>query len=234
MTWREAIIHVLRTSDVAMHYVDIAEEIMGNGLVDTSGATPRRTVSNELTTSINTEGANSPFVRTQRGYYKLRDGFQGNGPQDQDIADEDGGDSIVTSFGMYWNRADVNWQPRFELLGSQHENADPIDFYDQTGVYLLYNHNQVIYVGRSVDALGKRLHRHTKDRLKGRWNQFSWFGLRPIADDGTLGQAPAQYANASMIPVLEAVLIEACEPGQNRRRGDDFNAIEYIQVVAQQ
>lgn len=28
---------------------------------------------------------------------------------------------------------------------------------------------------------------------------------------------------------LEALLIEALEPPQNRKRGDDFSAIEYIQ-----
>ena len=232
MTWREAIIHVLRTSGVAMHYVDIAGEIMENGLVDTRVKMPHQTVSYELTTSINTEGANSPFVRAQRGYYKLRQGYQGDeSPDNQDIPDDDGGDGIITSFGMYWNREDVNWQHNPQLLGSQHANADSVDFCDQIGVYILYNHNRVIYVGRSVESLGNRLYAHTTDRLKGRWNQFSWFGLKPIADTGTLQDVPAQYASTPMIPVLEALLIEACEPSQNRRRGDDFNAIEYIQVV---
>ncbi|WP_179131189.1 HTH domain-containing protein [Candidatus Entotheonella palauensis] len=233
MTWREAIIHVLRTSGEAMHYVVIAGEIMENGLVDTYGKMPHQTVSNELTTSINTEAANSPFVRTQRGYYKLRQGYQGDEPPDnQDSPDDDGGDGIITSFGMYWNRDDVNWQPNPQLLGSQHANACPIDFCDQIGVYILYNHNRVIYVGRTTErTLGRRLYEHTRDRLKGRWNQFSWFGLKPIADTGALRDVPAQYASTPMIPVLEALLIEACEPGQNRKRGDDFNAIEYIQVV---
>jgi hypothetical protein len=30
---------------------------------------------------------------------------------------------------------------------------------------------------------------------------------------------------------LEALLIEALEPPQNRKRGDDFSAIEYIQDI---
>jgi hypothetical protein len=34
-----------------------------------------------------------------------------------------------------------------------------------------------------------------------------------------------------MIPALEAILIEALEPGQNRKRGDDLAAVEYIQKV---
>ena len=236
MEWREAIIYVLGRPGRAMHYVhEITKEILDEQLVDQRSANPRQTVSNRLTTSINNEGEDSPFVRVMPGYYKLREALYEHPAQDgEDIGDEPEG-GIITSIGMYWNRADVNWGPNPTLLGSQHDNASPIDFCEQTGVYLLYNHNQVIYVGRS-EHLGKRLYQHTRDRLKGRWNQFSWFGLRPIIinnDGATLGDAPDQYASKFMISVLEAVLIEACEPGQNRRRGDDFSAVEYIQVVEQ-
>ena len=34
----------------------------------------------------------------------------------------------------------------------------------------------------------------------------------------------------SIISALEAVLIEAIEPAQNRRRGDQLSAVEYLQV----
>lgn len=30
---------------------------------------------------------------------------------------------------------------------------------------------------------------------------------------------------------MESLLIEGLEPPQNRKRGDEFNAIEYIQVL---
>jgi hypothetical protein len=33
-----------------------------------------------------------------------------------------------------------------------------------------------------------------------------------------------------LIPALEAILIEALEPRQNRKRGDDLSAVEYIQL----
>ena len=33
-----------------------------------------------------------------------------------------------------------------------------------------------------------------------------------------------------MVATVEAVLIEGLEPGQNRKRGDDFQAIEFNQV----
>jgi hypothetical protein len=34
-----------------------------------------------------------------------------------------------------------------------------------------------------------------------------------------------------MIATMEALLIEALEPPQNRKRGDDFSVMEYIQDV---
>ena len=33
-----------------------------------------------------------------------------------------------------------------------------------------------------------------------------------------------------MIPALEAILVEALEPRQNRKRGDDLGAVEFVQV----
>jgi hypothetical protein len=50
--------------------------------------------------------------------------------------------------------------------------------------------------------------------------------------DGKLGKLrhqPESYRAESLIPVLEAVLIEALEPRQNRKKGDEFLAVEYIQ-----
>ena len=32
-----------------------------------------------------------------------------------------------------------------------------------------------------------------------------------------------------IIPAVEAILIEALEPRQNRKRGDDLSAVEYVQ-----
>ena len=40
---------------------------------------------------------------------------------------------------------------------------------------------------------------------------------------------PATYPAEKLVPALEAILIEALEPRQNRKRGDDFAAVEYSQ-----
>ncbi|HEX8339918.1 MAG TPA: hypothetical protein VF624_03320, partial [Tepidisphaeraceae bacterium] len=48
---------------------------------------------------------------------------------------------------------------------------------------------------------------------------------------GQLGTLPANFDAAKLIPALEAILIESLEPRQNRKRGDDLAAVEYIQRV---
>ena len=100
----------------------------------------------------------------------------------------------------------------------------------QLGIYLLYDDREDIHIGRTTDRpLGRRLFEHTIDRLAARWDRFSWFGLLPVSESGQLGALPATYDAAKMIPVFEAILIEALEPRQNRKRGDDLSAVEFIQ-----
>ena len=40
---------------------------------------------------------------------------------------------------------------------------------------------------------------------------------------------PDSYLGMKILPAVEAILIEALEPRQNRKRGDDLSAVEYIQ-----
>jgi hypothetical protein len=108
--------------------------------------------------------------------------------------------------------------------------AKPVDFHKQLGIYLLYDGREVMYVGRATERpLGKRLYEHTADRLSTRWDRFSWFGLLPVSESGDLGVLPESYLGTMIIPAIEAILIEAVEPRQNRKRGDDLSAVEYIQ-----
>ncbi len=78
--------------------------------------------------------------------------------------------------------------------------------------------------------MGQRLFEHTRDRLTGRWNRFSWFGVRGVQDNGELTQIPTVGIGVGgLIATMEALLIEGLEPPQNRRQGDGFNAVEFIQ-----
>jgi hypothetical protein len=139
---------------------------------------------------------------------------------------------LISSFGMFWRRDAIEWTANPKLLGMQQIGATPVDFCKQLGIYLLYDGREVIYVGRTTDRpLGRRLYEHTIDRMSARWDRFSWFGLLPVSETGGLGALPETYDAAKLIPALEAILIEALEPRQNRKRGDDLAAVEYIQRV---
>lgn len=237
LTWRKAIEKVLQDAEGAMHYKDIADEIVSRRLRINVGATPAATVSANLTTTIAKDGEKSPFQKVGRGEYILRNQWVGAVKRKQVIssalpANHDSEDQydIVSSFGMFWRRDFVDWNSSPRLLGMQQIGAEPVDFYGQVGIYLLYDGREIIYVGRSTDRpLGKRLYEHTADRLSTRWDRFSWFGLLPVSEEGELGKLPENYIANKIVPALEAILIEALEPRQNRKRGDDLSAVEYLQ-----
>ncbi|HVT36565.1 MAG TPA: GIY-YIG nuclease family protein [Nevskiaceae bacterium] len=116
------------------------------------------------------------------------------------------------------------------MFGKQQAASTPVDFGKQKGLYILYDHHTVVYVGRAIDRpLGRRLYEHTIDRLASRWNRFSWFGFHEVTDDGRLQDVPVKTSLAALVATLEALLIESLEPPQNRKRGDDFSVNEYIQ-----
>ena len=223
MTWIEAICNVLEESPEPMNCAEIAERVVNRNLVDHRGSAPAAVAASTLSTHINTEQEESLVTRVARGLYTLTD---------KPISDDGPSDVIVACFGMFWERNPIDWRTTPEISGMQYIGSDPVDFCNQLGVYLLYDSREVIYVGRATDRpLGKRLSEHTRDRLRTRWNRFSWFGLLPVDDSGTLGNLPDSFSSSNMIPTLEAVLIEALEPRQNRKRGDDMAAVEYIQKV---
>lgn len=247
LTWQKAIQKVLAESSCPLHYKEITERILSDGLRKNIGATPVATVSAQITQSIKKEGSQSPYIRVAKGTYALATAFgtstspygldkqddilveQSSSPQEDDEADEQY--AIFTAFGMFWRRELVEWNRKPKLLGMQQAGAIPVDFNDQRGIYLLYDGREVIYVGRVTDrGLGLRLYEHTIDRLSTRWDRFSWFGLIPVSDAGSLGVMPSAYEASKIVPALEAILVEALEPRQNRKRGDDLGEVEYVQI----
>lgn len=238
MPWRDAIITVLSESEDAMHYSEIAQKIVEDNLRSKVGATPAATVNANITTSLKDEGAESPFIRVGRGEYFLKEKHEPDAVKTHSSTltpiaspEEEQESAIVHAFGMFWQRELVLWSSNPGILGRQQLGADPVNFAEQLGVYLLHDGREVVYVGRSVDRpLGRRLYEHTQDRLRGRWNRFSWFGLLNVKEDGSLENTIAKPSFQTIITTLEALLIEGLEPPQNRKRGDDFNAIEYLQA----
>ena len=236
MTWRKAIEKVLSEASGAVHYKDVTDKIIAERLRWNVGATPAASVSWTLTTTINEERENCPWQRVGRGLYIWKERM--GAPQVPHLAEGESVEEeeseeqyeIISSFGMFWRRDAIDWVSSPKILGMQQIGAEAVDFQKQIGIYLLYDGREVIYVGRTTDRpLGRRLYEHTLDRFSSRWDRFSWFGLLPVSEKGALGQLPDSYAAAKIIPAVEAILIEALEPRQNRKRGDDLSAVEYIQ-----
>ena len=236
LPWRKAIERVLREAGTAMHYKDIAAQVVADGLRKSVGATPASTVAVCLSNSINKDGGESPFQKVGRGEYVLRKSARAaRGPKaapetpEHDEASEEQY-AIISSFGMFWRRDLVDWSAKANILGMQQIGAEAVIFREQLGIYLLYDGREIIYVGRATDRpIGRRLYEHTQDRLSTRWDRFSWFGVLPVSDKGMLGPLPEIYDSRRILPALEAILIEALEPRQNRKRGDDLSAVEYLQ-----
>ena len=238
-TWRKAIDTILASSPRPLHYNEITEQIIAGKLRTTLGATPASTVNAQISASIKHDGENSPYVRVAKGTFTLRDRASVKTvipkkltPEVVESEEEEEQYEIISSFGMFWRKDAVEWSATPKLLGMQQIGATPVNFFKQLGIYLLYDGREVIYVGRTTDRpLGRRLYEHTIDRMSARWDMLSWFGLLPVSEAGSLGSLPCQYNAAKLIPALEAILIEALEPRQNRKRGDDLAAVEYLQRV---
>lgn len=237
MTWRKAIDKVLGSSASPLHYNEITERIISEGLRKNLGATPAATVNAHISASIKHDGDSSPYVRVSKGTFAMRPGASGvsivSPKLTPDVSESEESEEqyeIITSFGMFWRKEAVDWTRTPKLLGMQKIGATPVDFYKQLGIYLLYDGREVLYVGRTTDRpLGRRLYEHTIDRMSERWDRFSWFGLLPVSDSGQIGSLPEAYDAATLLPALEAILIEALEPRQNRKRGDNLEAAEYLQ-----
>jgi HB1/ASXL restriction endonuclease-like protein with HTH domain len=232
--WKEAILEVLKSADAPMHYTDIADQIAKRELHEL-GATPANSVVAAITISLQREGAASPFTRVGGGIYALRDAPPRTGDDKvlSDAGEASPSTGLVNAYGMFWDRAKIYWAQTPKILGRQQALSTPVNFCEQRGVYLLHDLQGVVYVGRVTDqGLGKRMFQHTLDRLNSRWNRFSWFGVYPVREDGSL-HTSTTFAHLNIdvvIATMEAVLIEGLEPRQNRKRGDDFQAVEFLQV----
>lgn len=248
LKWKEAIIKVLEEEKKALHYTDIAEFIAERGYRKSLGATPQDTVSSIVTTDINTLREKSIFAKVDKGIYILRKFLDDHsqlltdeeteiqiGEKTSQKRTQTENNKVINAFGVYWDRNLIHWKTTPDLLGIQQIGASEVNFKDQIGIYLLHDNREIIYVGQATDQpLGQRLKNHTSDRLSGRWNRFSWFGFYPVNENGGLDNNK-KFENINVQNLgdtLEAVLIESIEPRQNRKQGNLFHGLEYLQKEA--
>ena len=145
LTWRKAIEKVLGASATPLHYNEITEQIIADGLRQSLGATPAATISAQISSSIKKDGAASPYTRVGKGIYTMTKGhgqlqLQQKPKLTPDVSESDETEAqyeIVSSFGMFWRREAVEWIAAPRLLGMQQIGATPVDFNKQLGIYLL-------------------------------------------------------------------------------------------------
>lgn len=233
LDWKKAILLVLKEQGEPLGPSAIAELIQERGYRQKLGATPHTTVSSIINQSLIQEGEQSPFLRIARGVFSLKEVPSLETKTGTAINLEEAPASIVGALGMFWERSLVDWE-KPKLLGCQQIGANTVDFSDEVGLYLLHDAQGVVYVGRAIDQpILKRLRAHTVDRLRGRWSRFSWFGVYSVQDNGQLAIEPSRnYPVTTLLTAMEAILIEALEPRQNRRRGDGLEDLEFLQVEA--
>jgi hypothetical protein len=148
---------------------------------------------------------------------------------------------VIRSIGLYWNADDVFWgrqKHRGRLLGVSKEKkkGKHVDFRDQIAVYVLYADFQPIYagqVGSGKQRLFERLKQHRNGDLRGRWNRFSWYGLRYVLKSGKLSNENRSFhpSLAVVLNHVEGILVDATEPGQNRQSGRFGSEVEWFLQV---
>ena len=245
LKWKEAIEKVLNEEKKELHYTEIAELIAQRGYRTSLGATPQDTVSAVITTDI--KKGDSIFEKFDKGIFILKKFMKvanENYETEEIFVDEKeiqfikkkariNNTKIINAFGIYWNRTLVYWKPATpDLFGIQQIGAKEVNFKEQKGIYLLHDNRETIYVGQAIEqTLGKRLKDHTTDRLAGRWDRFSWFGFYPVNNDGNLNleEQLKNFTIQHLGDVLEAILIESIEPRQNRKQGNSFIGLEFLQ-----
>lgn len=144
---------------------------------------------------------------------------------------------LIRTYGLFWKPEDVFWggpNKKGSLLGihSLEKKSKPVDFREQIGIYVLYADYKIVYIGQAGQGnrnLFDRLKEHfIKDDLVGRWNRFSWFGIKWVTNVDKLSVAPKNLYPPLDILLnhIEAILIHASEPPLNRQGGKWGSVVE--------
>ena len=241
LSWQEAIIRVLEGAGEPLHYQEVTNQIGQQGLRPLTGSTPAGTVNAHLSRMIKEDDSiyDQRISKAGRGIFEFIHPSLDTSPEleDSDETDveepDDVREHLIPAFGLFWERDKVRWNSS-QILGRQASIANPVNFAEQQGVYLLHNGRSVVYVGRAIqNSLYNRLRNHNRetDSKALRWDCFSWFGLRDVDDTtGRLQSFAGHFSMSDLITILESVLIEALEPPINGRRGDRMGEL-YQQVI---
>jgi hypothetical protein len=147
----------------------------------------------------------------------------------------------ILCLGSRWRAEDVYWYTapkNAQLDGVPRNNvtAPVANFAHQSGIYILYSDHTPIYVGQANKTLFARLKAHfLKDDLAGRWDTFTWFGLRKVVGGNIprLSKPGSKFSisTTQLLNHFEAALIHAFETplnGQEGRFGDEVTRYKQV------
>ena len=127
------------------------------------------------------------------------------------------------------------WRVEHSTYGHTSPRAISVDFSAQIGVYLLFDDQRLVYVGRAGNSeegtILSRVQNHRETADKGSWDTFSRFGFRPVGIDGTLQSLRENTLwSEEEIRDMEALLIYVLNPPNNLRSGDYRHIPKYYQL----
>jgi hypothetical protein len=139
----------------------------------------------------------------------------------------------ILNYGLDWEW-DKSIYNRHEMLGETGKH-EPVDFYDQIGIYTLKKTDKIVYVGKACsvkDGIGWRVAAHAgysgADK-KGKWNTFSWFGMRPVGVRDLLKRPNVRMETTAVVSDIEALLIYLLDTKLNKARGKYKHMTEFFQ-----
>ena len=80
LTFKDAAFEVLLKSKKPLHYVDITRIVLEDGLAETDGKTPERTLNTDISREINTLKGESRFIRVEKGIYSINPMYASSKP----------------------------------------------------------------------------------------------------------------------------------------------------------
>ena len=244
LSWTAAVLQVLRETNGPLHYTEVERRIMEQGLRPKI-ANSQATTNGTLRSLMSASGRNGVReIYNQKGVYALESVARELNPKlrDEEAAAQNSGIIKIEAFGLFWRRELVDWESGLRLLGQQSKESIAVDFADQDGIYVLHDGREVMYVGKTYTptsnyGLYRRLKDHNDDPRKTvYWDGFSWFGFKPVAEDGLLREASNNATLESVIDVIEAIFIETLLPRLNQQSGEGMQQARedglYFQSVA--
>ncbi len=80
-------------------------------------------------------------------------------------------DRVILAFGRKWDKR-LSENYKFKDIPKREEGR-------RSGVYILYNKKRIVYIGKCEKRiLRDRIKEHLKDKLKNKWDSYTWFITR--------------------------------------------------------